>query len=64
WLRNAQINRDRDLRLQYLAGFGMLTNDATTILYDMLRYRRFPNSSFAGTAQEIHALRYALTAWE
>ncbi|HUI82372.1 MAG TPA: fused MFS/spermidine synthase, partial [Bryobacteraceae bacterium] len=46
WLRNAQINRDRDLRLQYLAGFGMLTNDATTILYDMLRYRRFPNSSF------------------
>jgi len=64
WLRNAQINRDRDLRLQYLAGFGMLTNDATTILYDMLRYRRFPNSSFEGTAEQLHTLRYALPAWE
>jgi spermidine synthase len=64
WLERAQINRDRDLRLQYLAGFGMLKNDATTILYDMLRYRRFPNPIFAGSAQQIHALQYSLPAWQ
>jgi len=64
WLMRAQINRDRDLRLQYLAGFGMLTNDATTILDDMLRYRRFPNPIFEGTAQQIHTLHYALPAWQ
>ena len=64
WLARAQINRDRDLRLQYLAGFGMLTNDATNILYEILRYRRFPNPFFEGSAQEMHALRYALPAWQ
>ena len=64
WLARAQINRDRDLRLQYLAGFGMLKNDATTILYDMLRYRRFPNPIFEGSVQQIHALRSALPAWQ
>ena len=63
WLAGAQINRDRDLRLQYLAGFGMLRNDATLILYDMLRYRRFPNPVFQGTARQIQTLRYALPAW-
>jgi spermidine synthase len=64
WLARAQINRDRDLRLQYLAGFGMLTNDATTILYDMLHYRRFPNPFFQGSAQQLHTLLYALPPWQ
>jgi spermidine synthase len=64
WLERAQINRDRDLRLQYLAGFGMLRNDATTILGDILRYRRFPNPSFEGSVQQIHSLQYALPAWQ
>ena len=64
WLARAQINRDRDLRLQYLAGFGMLQNDATAILYDMLRYRRFPSPLFEGSVQQIHTLRYALPPWQ
>jgi spermidine synthase len=64
WLARAQINRDRDLRLQYLAGFGMLTNDATNILYGMLRYRRFPNPIFEGSLQQMYTLRSALPSWQ
>jgi len=64
WIARAQINRDRDLRLQYLAGFGMLQNGASNILYDMLRYRRFPNPSFTGSAGQIHSLAYMLPKWQ
>jgi spermidine synthase len=64
WVARAQINHDRDLRLQYLAGFGMVQNAATGIMYEILRYRRFPNPIFAGSPQQMHALRYALPAWQ
>ena len=57
WLRHAQINRDRDLRLQYLAGIGMLNNGASFILDDLLRYRRFPPELFTGSADRISHLR-------
>ena len=64
WLAHAQINHDRDLRLQYLAGFGMIQNTATDIMNDILRYRRFPNASFAGSVQQLTAVRYAMQAWQ
>jgi spermidine synthase len=38
WLRNAQINHDRNLRLQYLAGLGLNLYQADVIYADMLRY--------------------------
>jgi len=60
WLAHAEINRDRDLRLQYLAGFGMVQNIATDIMYDILRYRRFPNPSFTGSPQQLTAIEYAM----
>jgi spermidine synthase len=62
WLAHAQINYDRDLRLQYLAGFAMVQNTATDIMYDMLRYRRFPNPTFSGSEQQMRAVAYALQA--
>ena len=37
WLRNATINRDRNLRLQYLAGLGLNLYQADVIYADMLR---------------------------
>ncbi len=37
WLRNASINRDRNLRLQYLAGLGLDLYQADVIYADMLR---------------------------
>jgi spermidine synthase len=38
WLRNAQINHDRNLRLQYLAGLSLNLYQADVIYSDMLRY--------------------------
>lgn len=57
WLRDAQINHDRDLRLQYLAGLAMPNNSASYILYDMLRYRHIPPELFSGSEQRLQQLR-------
>tara|TARA_B100000953_G_scaffold171312_1_gene141146 strand:+ start:60 stop:2153 length:2094 start_codon:yes stop_codon:yes gene_type:complete len=46
WLMDAQINRDRSLRLQYLAGLAIDENDAIQILTAMTRYRRYPSDLF------------------
>jgi len=37
WLRDATINRDRNLRLQYLAGLGLNLYQADVIYADMLK---------------------------
>ena len=42
------INRDRNLRLQYLAGLGLNWYQSGTIYSDMLEYRRFPDEIFVG----------------
>ena len=60
WLADAQINRDRNLRLQYLAGMG-LNSDQSKRIYDaMLAYRRFPEELFVGSDECTEALRQAL----
>ena len=56
WLADAEINRDRNLRLQYLAGVGANNYDEAMIFNDMLRYRRYPDKLFvasAGSAEEL-----------
>ena len=60
WLEDAQINRDRDLRLQYLAG---MTPDAYTsgaIYNRILSFRRFPERYFLGSEARLLALRAAI----
>ena len=39
WVKGAQINRDRDLRLQYLAGWGINSRMQDAIYRQMLLYR-------------------------
>jgi len=47
WLRTAQINHDRNLRLQYLAGLGLNLYQADVIYSEMLRYvSRTPDDLF------------------
>jgi spermidine synthase len=48
WLQDAQINRDRNLRLQYLAGFHANWYRSDKILDEMLVYRKFPDELFTG----------------
>jgi spermidine synthase len=60
WLRGAPINRDRDLRLQYLAGMSLNQNGAEFIYDDMLLHRRFPDGLFIASGSRKEALRKAL----
>ncbi|MCC7195439.1 MAG: fused MFS/spermidine synthase [Gemmatimonadaceae bacterium] len=57
WLAGAAINTDRNLRLQYLAGFGFNYYRGTQIRDAMLRYRTFPPDLFSGQASSIEHLR-------
>ncbi|HEY2908232.1 MAG TPA: fused MFS/spermidine synthase [Vicinamibacterales bacterium] len=60
WLRDAQINHDRNLRLQYLAGLGLNLYDAAPIYSDMLQYRRFPEKLFIAPEAVKQQLRDAI----
>jgi spermidine synthase len=60
WLQRAELNRDRNLRLQYLAGMGLNLLQSDTIYTDMLSYRRFPEGLFVGTNEWVRALHLAI----
>ncbi len=51
WLKDADINRDRNLRLQYLAGLGVNGNMAPEIQQEMLSHRTFPDALFGGSPE-------------
>jgi spermidine synthase len=52
WLRDAQINRDRNLRLQYLAGRGLNLYHADVIYAEMLPYAGDPKGVFTGSQEK------------
>jgi len=60
WLTNAQINRDIDLRLQYLAGMGVNNFSAGAIASEIGRGRQFPPDMFTGSPESIGALQRSL----
>lgn len=60
WLADAQINRDRDLRLQFLAGFDLNTSDAVRTYRGIRRHRRYPKELFVGAPEHLTALRAAI----
>jgi spermidine synthase len=60
WLKGAGINRDRNLRLQYLAGMGLDSNLSTRIYDDMIAYRTFPEQLFTASDQRMQELKKAL----
>ena len=49
WLKDAPINRDRNLRLQYLAGLGLNLYQSGPIYAEMLKYRTLPQNLFVGS---------------
>jgi len=57
WLKDAEINRDRNLRLQYLAGFRSNWYQSESIFSEMVVYRKFPDSLFAGSATSLAILK-------
>jgi spermidine synthase len=63
WLYGAEINRDSNLRLQYLAGLAVNSNRQELIYDEMLHFRRFPTNLIVGSEQQVTAFRLQHT-WE
>ncbi len=57
WSRGAQINTDRNLRLQYLAGMWLNTNVGHQTLSGIRAYYRFPDQTFVGSPERISVLK-------
>jgi spermidine synthase len=62
WYAGAELNRDGDLRLQYLAGWGINSSLEDFIYRQMLSYRRPPWNLFTGSPERVQSLIYMLSA--
>ena len=60
WLVGAEINRDANLRLQYLAGMGLNSYQNASIYQEMLQYRKYPENLFVGSDSATQLLRQTL----
>ncbi len=61
WLKDASINRDRNLRLQFLAGMGLNLYQSDVIYSGMLVYaRHVPDDLFVASPTTMQALREAI----
>lgn len=61
WLADAQINRDRNLRLQYLAGMGANYYLQANIHRRMTSGKQFPEDLFVAAPETLRALRWSIT---
>ena len=60
WLADATINRDRNLKLQYLAGLGVHLYQSDVIYAGMLRHADWPDGLFTGSPEMMSQLREAM----
>jgi spermidine synthase len=61
WASGAVINRDRNLRLQYLAGTELNIVNDQTVYNEIAAYRKFPDGLFVGSDALKSELLYAMT---
>ena len=59
-LTGAEINDDLSMRLQYLAGMGLNSDDAARLYHEIISYRKFPEGLLTGSGERIGALRELL----
>ncbi len=62
WSAGAAINRDIDLRLQYLGGWGINSTMEDAIYRQILKYRQVPHGLFRGSPERVEALLQAIAA--
>jgi spermidine synthase len=60
WLADAELNRDSNLRLQYLAGLGLNLHDESRIYAHITEFRHYPEGVFQGSAESLEALKEAM----
>jgi spermidine synthase len=57
WLAGAEINRDLNLRLQYLAGMGLNLDERDSIYESIMKHRQVSSWPFAGSQETLETLR-------
>jgi spermidine synthase len=62
WLQGAEINRDWNLRLQYLAGMAVNNSQEGAIYSEILNYRKFPANLITGSEPMLQQLAAAIQA--
>jgi len=60
WTRSALINTDQNLRLSYLAGWGINSDMADRLYREMLKYRQTPAGTFSGSSELLRPLMMVL----
>ena len=60
WMADAEINTDRNLRLQYLAGMWLNSYKGREILSDILKSYKFPTDMFVGSPEKVQSLETQL----
>ena len=60
WLSDAQLNLDKNLRLQYLAGLGLNKYEQASIFAGMAKNRGYPENLFVGSPPALAALKVAI----
>jgi spermidine synthase len=62
WTADAQINTDKNLRLQYLAGMSLNTEivERERIVSSIIAHYRFPDRTFVGSPESVATLKEAL----
>ena len=60
WLRDAELNRDRNLRLQFLAGMGNNSYQGGPIYNEILTYRTYPERLFTASGETGMQLRQTI----
>lgn len=60
WLSGAEINRDGNLRLQYLAGMALNISMEGTIYNEILNHRTFSRTLFVGSEDKLQRVQAAM----
>ena len=60
WTHGAEINHDGDLRLQYIAGWGINSRLENVIYTQMMKYRHPPVGMFTGSPERVEYMMQAL----
>ncbi len=60
WMQGAEINEDRSLHLQYIAGMALNTYDGPGILNRILLHYKYPADMFSGSPELIQTVRQAI----
>ena len=60
WTDGAPLSTDNDLKLSYLAGWGINANMADGLYRKMLNYRKLPEGAITGSPEKLNLLSHAI----